>query len=476
MARFFDGSDDAVTLAVGGLNFAFGPATVAAICRKDGDTGTHTLVWAGVSGTSARWGLFIAGTQPKMRIGLTEVGVGAGLTVSAADGWVLLAATHPSGGTVRFHKYRFSDATWTHLDAGTSSNGSAPATSAFLGATSVPSNFFGGDLGIAAAWNVVLSDAETKLLPFTLGTWRRHNPKGLWLLDQAATTQKILDLTGNGANETALTGTAASASSVPTLSRGAAVALPSGASTLQAADGTANVTSPTAASAAGTKHAAAAVRVSATGTTSTAAARSAAASVAVTAPSEVLVVGAAERPGEVHVASATAVTAQGMKVGQAAAVIVTTDSSVRAAGFKAAAAGAVVTCPSSVTASGAKSTAVTVSLTPGSRVSATGRKAAFGGTLATSPSSVATSGGKVNFGVAHATSQSNVFATTTKGGVAAVRVTSDLLVIVTGTRRRSKRMRLTPGTRDAAGVTPGTRDGDLTLTLSTRQRTTLEAQ
>jgi hypothetical protein len=81
-------------------------------------------------------------------------------------------------------------------------------------------DFFGGDIAAAGMWGRVLSDAEVELLTFTLIGWHAAVPTALWHLDQSATTQGVSDLTGGGANQSALTGTTVSTNSVPLFNYG----------------------------------------------------------------------------------------------------------------------------------------------------------------------------------------------------------------------------------------------------------------
>ena len=61
---------------------------------------------------------------------------------------------------------------------------------------------------------------QVEALAGSLQAWYQVQPKGLWVLDQAATTQKVPDWTGGGANESALVGTTVGTSSVPGFSYG----------------------------------------------------------------------------------------------------------------------------------------------------------------------------------------------------------------------------------------------------------------
>ena len=146
------------------------------------------------------------------------------LTLTASDGWALIAFTKAAGTTTpRFHKYVFSTNAWTHEAAATTiADPTTPGTNVRLGGGS-------GPLGTAtsrsrAAGTPPLTDAQIESLPFSLASWFQVSPKGLWLLDQQATSQLVLDLSGGGANESSRTGTSVATASVPVFSYGLPIA------------------------------------------------------------------------------------------------------------------------------------------------------------------------------------------------------------------------------------------------------------
>lgn len=210
--RTFDG-DDKITTAIGSLNFAFGPGTVALILRKADDTVSKTPFVAGVSSISARYGLAFGTTQLRARCGNTLVSAPT-ITVEAVDGWVLVAWTKATGTVApRFHAYDFGTATWTHEDAGsTVANSGVPATSAFFGAANTV-EFFTGDLGIGAVWNTVLADAAIEALIVEEAAWSAASPLELWVFDQASPAT-ALQSTGT-ADQTAITGTSVTETEIP---------------------------------------------------------------------------------------------------------------------------------------------------------------------------------------------------------------------------------------------------------------------
>jgi len=222
MARTFARATvDRVTLSIGALNFV-PPVSLAALVRKTTDSQNEVIFRAG-SGAGASWFLNLRGSDNKMEFSNQTTQIQATtLTLTVADGWSLVGVSKATGtATPRFHKYVISSNTWTHDNAaGTIADPTTPGTNAFIGSSGASSGF-DGDIAVAGVWNVVLTDAQYETLPFSLAAWRQIDPKGLWLLDQQATGQKVRDLTGNGANESSLTGPSVATTSVPLFSYGA---------------------------------------------------------------------------------------------------------------------------------------------------------------------------------------------------------------------------------------------------------------
>lgn len=193
---------------------------MAALLRKTTDPATNqTLIQPGSGGGLQ---FYIDGaSKPTLWTGAASAS--STFTVLVSEGWVLVGVTKATGTVVpRFHKYVFSTDTWTHTDSATSiANAAVPGGGCKLGAKAGPGDFFDGDLAGAAVWDIVLADTQVEALPFGLLPWfAPATPKALWLLDQSAVGQKVLDLTGNGSDETAITGTAVSTGSVPVFNIG----------------------------------------------------------------------------------------------------------------------------------------------------------------------------------------------------------------------------------------------------------------
>lgn len=213
--RGFDGTDDRIRLNPGAItNSGAGPKTFAAIVKRTADSGTGSDPIIALNYAADIDGSFYFGqsanTLALLNNGATQTSVSS-FTVTASDGWCLVAVTKASGtATPRFHKYRYSDATWTHSD-GSAAIGNGAATTTLT--IEVGSWFNGVDtapirLAVAGVWNSVLSDATIETLELALQAWVDANPGAFWCFDQASTATPVDDLSSTGtADQTAITGT-----------------------------------------------------------------------------------------------------------------------------------------------------------------------------------------------------------------------------------------------------------------------------
>jgi len=224
MARAFDGTDDKITVANGDTDFVFGPGTVAFVLRKNNNNSQRPFMHGSAGAT--RLGMrFNSTSDLSLQCGAT-LQIGA-VTVTAADGWALAAITKGSGSVnPRYHKYIFSSNAHTHADgAAAVADNTAPTADPVIGANNT-NEFFNGDIAIGALWDVALTDAQIESLPFSLAAWfAPGQPRALWLLDQADVGQTLDDMTGRGANQNAITGTAVATESVPIFNYGIGPAL-----------------------------------------------------------------------------------------------------------------------------------------------------------------------------------------------------------------------------------------------------------
>lgn len=222
MPRTFAGAD-AIQLLTGAAGFAFGPGTIAVLQKRSSDTGLQSVVFSGAGAGTARYALDLNGTALRARSGASVI-TAPTITGAVADGLVLLAWGKATGTVApRFHRMSAAGS-WLHENGATTfGNATSHGNNVVLGAgaSGAGANPYSGDIAWAAIWDRNLTDAEVEALGTSLLAWLSSNPVGFWILDQSATAQKVRDLTGNGADEGALTLTSVSSLSVPWLSYGA---------------------------------------------------------------------------------------------------------------------------------------------------------------------------------------------------------------------------------------------------------------
>lgn len=225
MARNFDGANDNIHCSSGTLStFTFG--TMAAIIKRNGTAFQNIMTLHNSAGTS-RAGIEIedngTGNHIQWQFDGSFVSSTA-ITVVNANNWVLIAMGKPTGtAAVRCHKYVYDTNTWTHENSnGTGGNNTAPgASSTMRFGEWEGGDDFNGDIAAAGVWiGRSLADLEVEQLAFSLQGWISTAPDALWLFDQQATTQNVVDLTGNGANQSSLGGTTVSTNSVPVFGYG----------------------------------------------------------------------------------------------------------------------------------------------------------------------------------------------------------------------------------------------------------------
>lgn len=214
MTRTFNGTTDDITLSIGQCGFAINPGTIACIAYKKTDGSYQTFISTGVDENG--WA-FQVDNNNNLIFDNASGGSTGNVTMTVADGWCLVAITKESGATViRTHRYIYNTGIWTHIDS-----------SSTLTDLGVPSRFHLGDYGsagidgytrrllIAAVWNRVLTDIELEGMTDSLVKWIRMYPKGLWVLNQSSVNIPLEDVTGNGANQTSITGTSISSIADP---------------------------------------------------------------------------------------------------------------------------------------------------------------------------------------------------------------------------------------------------------------------
>lgn len=223
MGRNFNGSAS-LTCSVGGLG-AFNFGTMVALCRRTDESNWHGIVTTVQSGGTAYEAyLDIA---PSSHASASAIWSSWGSTdnsgtlkFNSSNGWCIIACTKATGSaTPRYHKYVLSTQTWSHGNGGgaVANATSTPGGTVKFGA--VDTDMLNGDIAAAALYDRALADQEVESLASCWEAWLGYGPVGAWLFDQDATSQSLLDWTGGGANQSAITGTTVQTASLPLFSQ-----------------------------------------------------------------------------------------------------------------------------------------------------------------------------------------------------------------------------------------------------------------
>ena len=224
--RELDGSDDAIILLPGSLGSPIpapgGPYTLALLVKRVVEIQENGIVSIGpaYSATSASFGngklTFWIGNTTSTGIKSISTAGDATSTLlwTVADGWTLLVATKAAGSAIpRLHKYVLGTNVMTRANASGALGSVALDTADRIAIgkdeyTGKPQSRW-ASMGY---WNALFSDAMVDELIANRRTrdWYDHSagkPMGLWDFNQAAVGTAVTDLTGGGADQTAIVGT-----------------------------------------------------------------------------------------------------------------------------------------------------------------------------------------------------------------------------------------------------------------------------
>lgn len=217
MSRLFDGTDDVVHFALPtGANVGFGTFAAILRCTSFAATRSWMRFWDGSFINTLGAFFDTAG-----RVGMSNAAAApVGTSTLVAGEWYFVSVGKASGNQrPRVHFYRYSTDAWVHENTGANIvNANTPVGLSIGGR--VADQFMPGDISIAGFWASELTDAQVERLPFDIKQWYSLTPTGLWLFDQADVSMSVPDLTGNGGNQSAITGTSVSTLSVPSFSYG----------------------------------------------------------------------------------------------------------------------------------------------------------------------------------------------------------------------------------------------------------------
>lgn len=185
----------------------------------DGGPGTFAVVWRAHT-VSAAMGLFRAyaggGTGlwavNPFSDGTTYFATSPSAFVQGpaySTGWLLTAYTKAAGSSaVRSHQLDLGTGAWSHAAEGTIGDAAAAVATVEVGRFNA-GEVLDGDIAALAFFDVEMDDATVEA---TLGSaaadWLAAGPLAMWMFDQASTSDPVLDLTGGGADQTSVSGTA----------------------------------------------------------------------------------------------------------------------------------------------------------------------------------------------------------------------------------------------------------------------------
>jgi hypothetical protein len=235
--RTFDGVDDAIIMLPGtAQSMAAAPFTFAVLFDRDeSEAGAVDPLLTFVANATTTSNGFISGVcsfnvdnntngnTMEVYIGASNTNSIATTTILNADGWVLAVVTKASGTVApRFHRYRLTAADIVRANGGTAvANGTTP-TSSFRFEVGKDDIFNDAQLhlAVAACWDVALTDGQVDELYANLATadWYNNSggtPVALWEFNQASTATAVTDLTGGGADQTAIAGTTVNTTNDP---------------------------------------------------------------------------------------------------------------------------------------------------------------------------------------------------------------------------------------------------------------------
>lgn len=218
--RRFDGVNDSIHMSIGSCNRNAGNTTWLVLMKKLTDAawqaimglhssaGTAVQGWEINTGNLQYWDLDVAGET----IGPSSP-TPNDTRITVANGWVIMGASKVTGTQAgHFHRYIFSTADWNRGNGGTMVDGNSPgATGTVRFGEWQGGDDFNGNIAVAGIWDRVLTDTEVDALTTGLQAWVDSTPVGLWAFNQDSVATAVEDITGNGANQSAITGTSVDA-------------------------------------------------------------------------------------------------------------------------------------------------------------------------------------------------------------------------------------------------------------------------
>jgi hypothetical protein len=215
VSRFFNAptTADSITFAVTRAPLDEGPITMAALVRASSTGFTGWAVQGQSAGNAGVWAVLCSGGKFFVENDFTTGGQ------PVTTDWLWVVATKAAGSVLpRWHiKNLTTGSAWVHADGpGNVSDVASTATHILVGGNGSSSTSWRGRIAAAAAWRGVLTDLQIEAACTLLAKdLRLAEPAWAVLLNQASTATAVLDITGNGGNQTAISGTAVDADDPP---------------------------------------------------------------------------------------------------------------------------------------------------------------------------------------------------------------------------------------------------------------------
>src|SRR5690606_688842 len=211
--RQFDGVDDDIRHAIGALA-GMTHGTFAALVKVQAPTGEYSTILSLVtSGNVLRVQWYYDEDVEWHNIFVPDRSTQVPLT-GYANQWALLVARKASGSVpVTFSLYRFNQGQWTHASSSNFANWTSPGANGIVPRSLDGDEYFRGLIAVQAVWANSVPFAnnaavEAAGLEESLQAWFDAEPDALWAFNQESVTDPVNDLTGNGADQIARTGTA----------------------------------------------------------------------------------------------------------------------------------------------------------------------------------------------------------------------------------------------------------------------------
>lgn len=221
--RSFDGSADFITLGIGACDIHDynDNITIVAVSRY-GSSGWNSIITACAGGTTTgdiRWSLehSSGGLSYNGEDG-DNILTGAPLNAIGVDEWWITAVKRPAGQTqdVEFWgRDLTNNGSWVNSNPGSNvtASGLSNPDRILIGRWGYTDDM-NGRIAFVAVYDRVLTDAEVQSIAGVQDALDL-SPVGAWTFDQDSTATDVIDLTGNGANQTARTGTSVVEETVP---------------------------------------------------------------------------------------------------------------------------------------------------------------------------------------------------------------------------------------------------------------------